>query len=100
MRIFHLGILCGIAFGLLAVASMLPLAFPDKPRALLAAFFSRLAIGICIGLVAPGQLGWATGAAIGFLISLPDAIVTKAYPPILGMGTLGGALIGWILHRF
>jgi hypothetical protein len=100
MPTFHLGILCGLVFGALAAASMLPMQFPDKKRALLAAFFSRFAIGICIGLVAPGRLGWGTGAVIGLLISLPDGIITKAYAPILGIGTVGGAVIGWILSRF
>jgi hypothetical protein len=28
-------------------------------------------------------------------VSLPDAIITKAYAPILVMGTVFGALIGW-----
>lgn len=100
MPAFHLGILCGIVFGVLAAASMLPMQFPDKKRALLGAFFSRFAIGVCIGLVAPDRLGWGTGAVIGLLISLPDAIITKAYAPILGIGTVGGAIIGWILSRF
>jgi hypothetical protein len=74
--------------------------FPDKKRALLGAFFSRFAIGVCIAFVAPGRQGWATGAIIGLLISLPDAIITEVYAPILGIGTIGGALIGWILARF
>jgi len=78
MPTFHLGIICGLVFGALAAASMLPMQFPDKKRALLAAFFSRFAIGICIGLVAPGRLGWGTGAVIGLLISRPDGIITKA----------------------
>jgi hypothetical protein len=29
---------------------------------------------------------------------LPDAIVTKAYAPILVVGAVGGLLIGGILH--
>jgi hypothetical protein len=34
----------------------------------------------------------------GLLLSLPDAIVTNAYPPILAVGAVGGLLIGGILH--
>jgi uncharacterized membrane protein (Fun14 family) len=34
----------------------------------------------------------------GFLVSLPDAILTKAYAPILGLGTVFGALIGWAVR--
>lgn len=96
----HLGMLCGIAFGLLSVGIMLPMQFPDKRAALTAAFANRLAIGICIGLIEPGRIGWATGLAVAILISFPDAIITKAYVPILTVGAMGGAVIGWILHMF
>jgi hypothetical protein len=41
--------------------------------------------------------GIAKGALVGLLISLPDAIVTKAYAPILIVGAAGGALIGWLV---
>jgi hypothetical protein len=38
------------------------------------------------------------GAVFGLLLSLPDAIITKAYGPILVPGALGGALIGGLIH--
>jgi hypothetical protein len=47
-----------------------------------------------------GRIGWATGLLTGLLLSLPDAIITKAYAPILIVGTIGGAVIGWIVHAF
>ena len=100
MRQLHLGVVCGLVFGALVVASMLPLSFPDKRAALLGAFFSRFAIGVVIGLMDPGKTGWATGLVVGILLSLPDAIITKAYAPIMVIGTAGGAIIGWIVHRF
>jgi hypothetical protein len=96
----HLGIVCGLIYGALSAASMLPLQFPDKRAALLGAFFNRLAIGVCIGLMAPGRIGWVTGLALGVLLSLPDAIITKAYAPILILGAVGGAVIGWVVARF
>ncbi|WP_257000242.1 hypothetical protein [Neobacillus jeddahensis] len=37
------------------------------------------------------------GVLTGFLLSLPEAIITKAYAPIIGFGVIGGAIIGWIL---
>ena len=40
--------------------------------------------------------GWALGAALGLLLSLPDAIITKAYAPIQILGTIGGAVVGWL----
>ena len=79
---------------------MLPMPFPDKRSALLAAFTNRFAIGVCIGLMAPGRIGWASGLMIGILLSLPSAIITKAYAPILTVGAIGGTAIGWVLHRF
>lgn len=89
--------ICGVGFGLLAVVLMLPMSFPNKRTALLAAFASRFAIGFLIPLVALPLAGAAKGALIGFLISLPDAIVTKAYAPVLGIGIVGGGVIGWLV---
>lgn len=100
MAAFHLGIVCGLAFGALAVAAMLPLKFPDKRAALLAAFFNRFAIGFCIGIMPMGRIGWATGLMIGILLSLPEAIITKAYAPIMVIGSAGGALIGWVISAY
>ena len=34
------------------------------------------------------------------LLSIPDAIITKAYAPIIGMGAVGGTIIGVIIGRF
>ena len=91
-----LSLICGVGFGALAVALMLPMAFPDKRTALVAAFASRFAIGFLIPLVGLPVAGFIKGALVGLLISLPDAIVTKAYVPILAVGILGGAVIGYI----
>lgn len=94
------GLLAGTGFGLLAVLMMVPLEFPDKTSALLAAFASRFAIGFLIPqshLPLPAVI---SGALIGLLISIPDAVVTKAYAPILGVGIAGGAAIGWLAQRF
>ena len=93
------GIISGIAFGALSVALMLPLSFPDKRAALLAAFCSRFGIGFVIACVQlPSWPGWAVGFVFGLLLSLPDAIITKAYVPILVVGSVGGLIIGGILH--
>jgi hypothetical protein len=34
---------------------------------------------------------------VGLLIGLPDAVITKAYAPILGIDVVGGAAIGWLV---
>ena len=91
-------VLSGLIFGAVAVALMLPMQFPDKRTALLGAFASRFAIGFTIGCVELPWAGWLTGLVFGLLLSLPDAIVTKAYAPILMIGAVGGLLIGGILH--
>ena len=93
-----LGVVCGVAFGGLATALMLPLKFPDKRAALAGAFANRFGIGLVIGCVSLDWSGWLTGVLFGFLLSLPDAIITKAYAPILVLGTLGGAVIGVVIH--
>jgi hypothetical protein len=95
-----LGLLCGAAFGALAVLTMLPLAFPDKRAALTAAFFDRFAIGFVIAVADLPGPPWAIGMGFGLLLSAPSALITKAWRPILGIGALGGAIIGTIVAHF
>lgn len=93
------GLIAGLIFGVVSVAMMLPMSFPDKPIALLAAFLNRFAIGLVIGCVTlPGWSGWLIGLLFGVLLSLPAALVTKAYAPILIIGAIGGVVIGGIIH--
>ena len=92
------GLVAGLVFGGIAVAMMLPMSFPDKRAALLGAFASRFGIGLVIGCVALPAPGWAIGLGFGLLLSLPDALVTKAYAPILIVGGLGGLIIGGLIH--
>jgi hypothetical protein len=91
-----LAVICGVGFGLIAVLLMLPMSFPNKRTALLGAFASRFAVGFLVPLAALPIPGIAKGMLIGLLISLPDAIVTKAYVPILGVGIVGGGIVGWV----
>ena len=101
-----LGLISGLIYGALSAASMTPLTFPDKRAALLGAFLNRLAIGITIGAVigAPQVDAlrlppWAIGLGVGVVLSAADAVITKAYAPILVLGALGGAVIGWLVGR-
>ena len=94
------GIIAGLIFGAIDVALMIPMTFSDKKTAMLAAFASRFAIGFLIGVTRMPLPGWARGALIGLLVSVPDAIVTKAYAPILASGVIGGAIIGAFAGRF
>jgi hypothetical protein len=95
-----LGILCDLVYGALSAASMIPLQFPDKRAELLGALINRFSIGFVIGAVTLPWPGWAVGLVIGLLLSLADAIITKAYAPILILGAVGGAVIGIIAQKF
>jgi len=94
------GLIAGLVFGAVDVALMLPLEFPDKRTALVGAFASRFAIGFLIPLVKLPLPAWAVGGLVGLLVSLPDALITRAYAPILGTGLIGGLIIGWAAGRF
>ena len=100
MNRLSLGIVCGVAFGLLDAALMLPMSFPDKRVAIMGAFLDRFAIGFLICVVDLPLPGWAAGLIVALLVSLPSAVITKAYAPILGMGALGGIIIGVLKAKF
>jgi len=95
-----LGIICGLVFGAIDIGIMLPMSFPDKKAAITAAFIARFGIGFVIGAARLPWPGWAVGLCFGLLLSIPDAIITKAYAPIIGLGALGGVIIGVIIGRF
>jgi len=95
-----LGIICGLVFGAVDIAIMLPMSFPDKKAAITAAFIARFGIGFAIGAARLPWPGWAAGLCFGLLLSIPHAIITKAYAPIIGMGALGGVIVGVIIGRF
>ena len=91
------GVVAGLIFGVAAAGLMLPMDFPDKAAAITAAFLHRFGIGLVIGCVRLDWPGWAVGLLFGLLLSLPDAIITKAYVPILVVGVVGGAIIGLVV---
>src|SRR6266436_8164606 len=95
-----LGTICGIIYGALSAAAMIPLSFADKTAALTGAFINRFAIGFVIGAARLPVPNWANGLIFGILLSLPDAIITKAYAPILILGALGGLIIGLIVGKW
>ena len=95
-----LGTICGLIYGALSAASMLPLTFTDKRAALLGAFLNRFAIGFVIGAARLPLPSWAAGLVFGLLLSLPDAIITKAFAPILILGAVGGLVIGVIVGKW
>ena len=100
MNRISLGLLLGLGIGIVDVLLMLPLTFSDKRAALMGAFCARFALGFFAATV---RLPWrpvATGILVGVLTSLPDAIITKAYAPIMVTGVVFGAVAGWVVGRW
>lgn len=95
-----LGLLCGVGFGVVDVLVMIPLQFEDRTAAMTGAFFNRFAIGFVIGATDLPVAGWVRGLLFGLLLSLPDAIITKAWAPIMGIGAIGGVIIGFIVSKW
>jgi hypothetical protein len=99
MSRLKLGIICGVVWGALSAAAMIPLEFTDKRAALAGAFLNRFGIGFVIGAARLPLPGWASGLVFGLLLSLADAIITKVVP-ILVLGAIGGAIIGAIVSKW
>lgn len=106
MSPLRVGLICGVLFGAVAAATMVRVEFTDKRAALAGAFFNRLAIGVTIGAaIGSPQLNalhvpaWGIGLALGIIVSAADAVITRAYAPVMVMGAVGGAVIGWIVGR-
>ena len=95
-----LGSICGVVYEALSAASMLPLSFEDKAAALMGAFLNRFAIGFVLGAARLEVPAWANGLIFGVLLSLPDAIITKTYAPILILGAVGGVIIGCVVDKW
>jgi len=92
-----LGIICGIVFGGISIATMIPLKLEDKKTAMAGAFVNRFSIGFVIGATNLPLATWLSGLLFGALLSLPDAIITKAWIPIMTLGVIGGIVIGFVV---
>jgi hypothetical protein len=95
-----LGVLLGVTVGLVDALLMLPLEFADRTAALLGAFCSRFALGFFTATVRLPLPPILAGIVVGLLTSLPDAIITKTYVPILATGVVFGAVCGWAVGRW
>ena len=95
-----LGAVWGAVWGALSAASMIPLEFTDKRAALAGAFLNRFGIGFVLGVARLPVSSWLNGLIFGVLLSLPDAIITKAYAPILILGAIGGVVISLIVGKW
>ena len=93
------GTIAGLVFGIIDVLLMIPLPIENKLTAMLASFIGRFAIGFFIAIAEIPVPLWLKGILVGLLLSLPDAIITKTYAPIIGIGIVGGLIIGLVLGR-
>ena len=84
------GIIAGFAFGIVDLIPMVFLNIQNLSTTMAAAFLNRFAIGFTIPNTTFPPPGWAVGILVALLFSIPDAIVTGAYGPILGFGVAGG----------
>ena len=99
MSRLKIGLIAGIAFGVIDIIPMLFMDLPNRNVAMAGAFTSRFAIGFLIPNTTLPFAGWVNGLLISLLISIPDAIITGAFGPILGFGAVGGIIIGFIVGR-
>ena len=74
-----LGIVCGLVFGVIDIAIMLPMSFPDKRTAITAAFIARFGIGFVIGASRLPWPGWSVGLFLGLLLS--RTLETQSFRP-------------------
>jgi hypothetical protein len=99
MNHITLGITCGLAFGIIDVLIMIPMKFENKRKkieALIGAFIERFMLGFIIPNITIGLDPVATGASLGLGLSLPTALIVRAYVPIIAIGIVGGIIIGFI----
>ncbi len=94
-----LGLLSGLALGTFDVLVMIPMKEKDKRKkkeAMIGAFLERFMLGFLIPNVDIGIHYALSGIFLGIGLSLPTAIITRVYVPIVGIGILGGVIVGLI----
>lgn len=93
------GLIAGIIFGIVSVLIMIPLKFEkssERRDAMAGAFVDRFMIGLIIPNVVLGINPIIAGVLLGFGLSLPSAIISRTYAPILIIGIVGGTVIGYL----
>ena len=97
MLVFSL--IAGLVFATVAAGSMLKISFPsprEKREAIAATLVDRFLVGFVIGPVAAGLdvNGILIGVLLGLGLSIPAALIARAYVPILLTGMVGGLGVG------
>ena len=88
------GLIAGLVFGIVSLIPMFFMTFDSKAKAMTSSFISRFAIGFIIFNLDLPIPNWTKGILVGLILSLPDAIITGSYKPILGLGIIGGLICG------
>jgi hypothetical protein len=94
MNRLRFGVIAGLIFGALDVIPMIWMDLPSPRIAMAGAL-----IGVIIPAVQWPWPGWMRGLTVALLISLPEAVITGAYGPILGIGAIGGTVIGALVGQ-
>jgi len=95
-----LGTICGLVFGIIDVLVMIPLKYENNRKrieAMTAALIERFMIGFLIPNVDLGIHPALAGLLLGVGLSVPSAVITRAYAPIIGIGIVGSVIIGFIV---
>lgn len=98
-----LGLICGLVFGLISSLIMVPMEFDSKREkfeAISSSFVDRFMIGLIIPNATFGLDPLISGLVLGIGLSLPSAIITRAYAPIMVIGAVGGLIIGFVTKSF
>ena len=88
------GVIAGTIFGIVSLIPMFFLKIDDKKKAMTASFVNRFTIGFVIFNMDLGIAEWLKGGLIGLIMSLPAAIISGKYPPIMVLGIVGGIICG------
>lgn len=101
MNNLFLGLIFGLVFGVIDVLIMIPLKYENnrkRAEAMTAAGIERFMLGFLIPNVDLGLHPALIGLILGAGLSVPSAIITRAYLPIILTGVAGGVIIGFIFQ--
>lgn len=91
------GLIAGTILGIISIIPMFFMEFEDKKKAIIASFVNRFSIGFIIFNIDLPLEGWLKGLLIGGVLSFPDALITKAFKPIMTLGIIGGLICGFFV---
>ena len=91
MDVISLGLICGVVFGLFSSLIMVTMKFDsgrEKYEAISSSFVDRFMIGLIVPNTTFGLDPLISGLIIGIGLSLPSAIITRTYAPIMVIGAV------------